>query len=220
MALPLIGAGAAALGVGALSVFGGLMSNDTNAKTAAANRQMSEREAQINRDFQESMSNTAHTREVRDLRNAGLNPVLSGTGGMGASTPSGGMATPSGYTAQDVITPGISTALAARRNVVDVKNVEADTNLKGQQEDHVREQKHLAYQQSRTEEERVKEQAALARIATARAVGEETEADIDRTKFGRGIRYINRALPGVSSAVGAGRLGQGLRHDRWIRDGK
>lgn len=63
-----------------------------NAKAMQFNAQ----QAQANRDWQQMMSNTAHQREVRDLLNAGLNPVLSASGGNGASTTSG--ATASGVT--------------------------------------------------------------------------------------------------------------------------
>ncbi len=94
---------------GALSLKGGRERNV--AASAQAQRQM---------DFQERMSSTAHQREVRDLRAAGLNPILSGTGGSGASSPGGAQAP-----VQDVLTPAVSSAFAARRLTQEIKNMKA-----------------------------------------------------------------------------------------------
>lgn len=55
-------------------------------------------QAKLNRGWQEYMSNTAHQREIKDLQAAGLNPVLSATGGQGAPVTSG--ATASGHASQ------------------------------------------------------------------------------------------------------------------------
>lgn len=75
------------MGLGSIvgSVVGGLFGMAGQASANAANIQM----AREDREWKERMSNTAHQREVKDLREAGLNPILSATGGSGASTPQG-----------------------------------------------------------------------------------------------------------------------------------
>lgn len=88
--------------------------------------------------FQERMSNTAHQRQVNDLRAAGINPILSAKLG-GASTPQG-----ASYTAQNVglattqgfsnVAGGMQSIASARQSQAQTKQIQAQTKVTKQQE--------------------------------------------------------------------------------------
>ncbi len=161
------------------SLVGGLFS----AYGARKQQKFDAAQSQKQMDFQERMSSTAHQREVLDLRAAGLNPILSATGGSGASSPGGARAT-----GQNILGQGVSTAMGARRLKQELKNMKM-TEWEAQSRIGL-----MAAQRAKT----LEEHSAVA-LSNQRAryllPGLHTEGQIDQTAFGKAVRVLGRLNP-------------------------
>jgi len=201
-------AGAGSAGGAAIGASGAASAQD------AANKANAE-QAQLNRDFQERMSSTAHQREMRDLAAAGLNPMLGGRGG--ASSPSGGSATMNPVNPDAAVGRALEAASGTAMQTMQVKKdfEQKDAQIAAQKAGALASVAQANNAQASAKATAANMPAIEARAMSARSEAEARMAEADFNKksatYDGVANRVLRAIGGAADAVSIRNMIQGTR---------
>ncbi|AXL15550.1 DNA pilot protein [Microviridae sp.] len=180
--------------------------NLVNIGQAEKSRAAASAEAQKQRDWATEMSNTAHQREMEDLKAAGLNPALTATGGQGASTPSGASA--GSPTANVQPTEGLlsrmNSALAFKGQLASIKNMEAKTATQNASTLKVMEETGFFKANTARSVAQTKTEKSRAKISEASESKAKRQDEIySNPKLGRSAAFMDSGLGDAVKGIGS-----------------
>lgn len=153
------------------------------------NQKFNAQQAELQRQYETQMANTAYQRQQADLKAAGLNPHLAGGQG-GADTTAGAAATSSGMQAADIGglgAFGLQTAITKAQK----ENLEADTRLKGKEAGKTEAETKMTEALTKVQPALIKAQTALANANTDKAKNEAIKEAADAAIAGLQAEMAN-----------------------------
>lgn len=200
------------------SIGGGLVSGVFGAVGRSKQASASRKEAARNREWQERMSSTAYQRATKDMRKAGINPILAYRQG-GASTPGGAMAQIPDFGALGSdISNGMSVGSRLAESESNVQSAsESRANMREQRRaigagiDLTQAQARKALQESQTSAMQAKLIGTENLLKMLQVPGASVDASIDSSSAGEVYKHMQKGGPaGAAMAAGAGGLAAGL----------
>lgn len=176
----------------------GLLGQGASFSSAGKSRHYDYRKFKETMKFQREMANTAYQRGTKDMRKAGINPMLAYIQG-GASAPSGGAGGAPQANVGNALEGVVSSALEARRLKKEIKAVDSQVGLNKQTEATAKADQ--AKKEAEAESARATAKMLNAQIPAAKAKAQYDKANYDLdNKYQKAIYLNNRAGEFLNSA--------------------